>query len=576
MIPFFTILFIFPTRTAASLNVFSYDVDATAGVEFLSNKWLNIDGIPGVLWHALLGAIIKGILVINSSIEALIPKTFDFFSFLSSIGLSDFYVTLVHGLLYSILVFVVMYIGIKSIVYNKQIKFKNIGVQILIMFILIDGLNSIVYGIQNISASFYTDITENNDYIHELSWEIVKENTADLLYLGTHSFTPIEPTQKGATTSDKIKLTKDEFMNADLGSIITPEVVEEMMNENDSPEETKFLKYKITNDGTKNQLEALGSGSIFNTLSPEGYQRFPMNSLIIIISLLSLMVAYLFIIFKLTLGIFELGVKWLAAPFIFATDIETGQKTKLLILDILNIFLMIIFTGISLKYYQLLVAYLGKMNLEPLLYIVAMVVATVILIKGSTSILKYFGVDTTVKKDEDKLMDTIVVGSTVTGNQKVTYVKENAIHHKENTTHNTIWGNGSVDNYPTNMRSSMEVEPVRESSIGFTPTNTKYRNTTNFKETTSTMDTVTRSSSTQSSTKDYIKGAENHTSRQILHKQTAFIDRTTSNLSDNLPEKINSDTATISDIDNITSTVDRAISNMDSEERTISRNRDEE
>lgn len=589
MIPFFTIIFIFfilPTRqTAAYLDVFSYDVDTTAGIEFLSNHWLNIDGILGALWHALLGGIIKGLLIINSSIEALIPKTFDFFSFLSSVGLSDFYITLVHGLLYSILVFVVMYIGIKSIVYNKQIKFKNIGVQILIMFILIDGLNSLVYGIGNISETFYTDITKDDDYSGELSWEIVKENTADLLYLGTHHFAPIESDSEDISTgadNDKMKLTKEEFMQADLGSIIVPEVVDEMIDEKGSPEETKFLKYKITNDGTENQLEALGSGSIFNPFHQsmaEGYQRFPMNSLIIIISLLSLMIAYLFIIFKLALGIFELGIKWLAAPFIFATDIETGQKTKMLILDILNIFLMIIFTGLSLKYYQLLVAYLGKMNLEPLLYIVAMVVATVILIKGSTSILKYFGVDTSTKKDnEDKILDTIVVGSTITEKPTIATDKETVIQDKENMATNKIWGNGNLENYPTNMRSNMEIESVRESTVDFAS-----KNLTKFGKFTSTIDTVTRSNSvatndlqnTQTSVKkDSPIPKINHTSQNIFQRQTEVVDRTTNILpNSSVLDRQNSDTI-LSELSNLENFAIDTTSETIREESIVSRNRD--
>ncbi|MED3102841.1 hypothetical protein P4325_32625, partial [Bacillus thuringiensis] len=99
--------------------------------------------------------------------------------------------------------------------------------------------------------------------------------------------------------------------------------------------------------------------------------------------------------------------KKIIAPIVFVTDIETGEKTKMVMQDIFKGFLIFAFTGLNLRFYTIIVNYLAEKNINAFLYIVAMVCLTVALIKGSESILKYFGVDVGLKEGKNHLMGMV-------------------------------------------------------------------------------------------------------------------------------------------------------------------------
>ncbi|WP_374213977.1 hypothetical protein [Bacillus thuringiensis] len=80
---------------------------------------------------------------------------------------------------------------------------------------------------------------------------------------------------------------------------MTPESIEDLSKQDGIPEETKFLSYKITNDGDKEVIEEI-KNSVFNPFKdkfPGGYVRYPMNFGTIFLGLLALGVAYLFTVF---------------------------------------------------------------------------------------------------------------------------------------------------------------------------------------------------------------------------------------------------------------------------------------
>lgn len=128
------------------------------------------------------------------------------------------------------------------------------------------------------------------------------------------------------------------------------------------PEETQFLTYKITNDGDKEVIEKV-KDSVFNPFKsqfPGGYVRYPMNFGTIFWGLLALGVAYLFTVFVFVMTIFEIAMKKIISPIVFVTDIETGEKTKMVMQDIFKGFLVFAFTGLNLRFYTIIVNYLAE------------------------------------------------------------------------------------------------------------------------------------------------------------------------------------------------------------------------
>ncbi|MCU5743446.1 hypothetical protein OCC47_19135 [Bacillus cereus] len=391
------------------------DVDSEKAIAFLKNDWIQYADFLGSIWQTIQGGIIKTLLYIVSALEGLIPDTFSFFDVLKDAGLNDFASSIIKGLFYALFVLVVVWLGIRTIIQHKPPRFKSVGVNIIVMIGLLGGLNELMADMQKISTDFFKETTNTSKTKDGLAWDLVKQNTADLLYLSKTGFDPIqgkkenEPAVSSTGHKQKNGMGKDVFLKANLGDVVIPETIDKLAKVDGIPEETQFLTYKITNDGDKEVIEEI-KDSVFNPFKsqfPGGYVRYPMNFGTIFWGLLALGVAYLFTVFVFVMTIFEIAMKKIIAPIVFVTDIETGEKTKMVMQDIFKGFLVFAFTGLNLRFYTIIVNYLAEKNINAFLYIVAMFCLTMALIKGSESILKYFGVDVGLKEGKNHLMGMV-------------------------------------------------------------------------------------------------------------------------------------------------------------------------
>ncbi|MGH0686068.1 pLS20_p028 family conjugation system transmembrane protein, partial [Bacillus mycoides] len=388
------------------------DIDKAEVIAFLKNDWIEYSNIFGSFLQACEGGIIRTLFRIASSLEGLIPETFSFFDLLGDAGLNDFATSLIKGLFYALFVLIIAWLGFKTIIQHKPPRFKSVGVNIIVMIGLLGGLNELMAELQKMSTDFYEDVTKDNKDDGGLAWNLVKHNTADLVYLSTVGFDAIKTEDKKAISdgqTGKNNLSEEMYLKADLGDLISYEVVEKLKDNDQVAKETQFLAYKVTNNGAEEDLESIKE-SFFNPFSdtfPAGYNRYPMKFGILFWGLSALVVAYLFTIFVFVMTIFEIAMKKVVAPLVFITDIETGEKTKMVMQDILKGFLLFAFTGLSLRFYIIVVNFLADQDINTFLYIVAMVCLTTALIKGSESILKYFGVDVGLKEGKNNLMGAL-------------------------------------------------------------------------------------------------------------------------------------------------------------------------
>ncbi|EEL25721.1 hypothetical protein bcere0018_53210 [Bacillus cereus Rock1-15] len=390
-------------------------VDSEKAIAFLKNDWIQYANLLGTIWQTIQGGIIKTLLYIVSALEGLIPDTFSFFDVLKDAGLNDFASSIIKGLFYALFVLVVVWLGIRTIIQHKPPRFKSVGINIIVMIGLLGGLNELMADMQKMSTDFFSETTNTSKTKEGLAWDLVKQNTADLIYLSKTGFDSIQGKKENepaiSATDNKLKngMGKDVFLKANLGDVVTSETIEKLENQQGVPEETKFLNYKITNDGDKEVIEKI-KDSVFNPFKsqfPGGYVRYPMNFGTIFWGLLALGVAYLFTVFVFVMTIFEIAMKKVIAPIVFVTDIETGEKTKMVMQDIFKGFLVFAFTGLNLRVYTIIVNYLAEKDINSFLYIVAMVCLTVALINGSESILKYFGIDVGLKEGKNHLMGMV-------------------------------------------------------------------------------------------------------------------------------------------------------------------------
>ncbi|WP_460235313.1 pLS20_p028 family conjugation system transmembrane protein, partial [Bacillus cereus] len=384
------------------------DSDIPKILEFLHNDWIRYTDFLGAILQSFLGGIVKLLLSFVSLVEGLIPDTFSLFDLLKDAGLNEFYTSIMKGLFYSILVLMIVWIGIRVIIQHNPPKFKSVGVNVVIMIGLLGGLNELMADMQSMATDFYKGSVEQGKAKEGLAWDIVKDNTADLLYLSQVGFDSIK---KENSKEPKNNLSKEEFLQADLSDLLTLKVIEDISKEGTGmAAETNYLTYKISHTGKEQTVSKIEKASMFNPFKDSfesGYKRYPMQFFTIFWSLLALGVAYLFTLFVFVITIFELVMKKLVAPFVMVTDIDSGQKTKMMIQDIGQGFLTIAFTGLSLRFFTISVNFVANKDLNPVLYVVVLVCLTIALIKGSNTILKYFGVDVGLKEGMNGFLATV-------------------------------------------------------------------------------------------------------------------------------------------------------------------------
>ena len=380
-------------------------------VAFLNtyNEYLTYGNFFSVILHQIGWGLVKVVYILISSIESLIPQTFDLLDFLNSAGINNLTSSILNDLVLALMVIAIVYLGFKTIVAKEPPKFKSVGVNILVSALLITGLPTLMNTMQEVAIGFYqsTQKGTNNEGTTSLAWSLVQDSTTDLLYLSEIGFNNVN------SNDTKNKLTPESLKKTNLNALLTPDLLKEA-----DGEEIKHLEYKLEQSAQGEDIAVkIDSGALgfFSSNFEEGYFRYDVSFLPIIVGLIALMVAYLFAIFVLVTTIIEIGIKKVVALFVFPTDLESGQRTKMVVQDIFNAYLLIAFTGLNMLFYTSFLTYLSKANPNIIIYLIAIISATFVLIKGSNTIMRYFGVDTGVKEGFGQLAGAFAVGRATKG-----------------------------------------------------------------------------------------------------------------------------------------------------------------
>lgn len=376
------------------------------------SDWLQFGSFLPLILHELGWLVVKSVYFLTSFMEGLVSDSIDMLDFLDYAGLSELGSSIIGDLVVVLMVLTIVFLGIKTIVSKEPPNFKNVGVNIFISAFLVLGLPELMNTMEEVSVGFFDATQESDGGTESLSWGLIEDNTADLFYIADNGFELIE---NGAEDTKKNNLNPDLFKASNMTELITPEVTKEFDGD---ASEMKYLGYTLSNDGNGNFTATEiknGMMSWFSDSFDSGYFRYPVKFTPIIVGLLALLVAYLFATFVFVTTIIEIGVKQIVANIVFATDLESGQKTKMVVKDIMSAFMLIAFTGLGLKIYTIFLSYLASSDVNVVLYIIAIVSATFFMIRGSNTLMKYFGIDTGIKDGFGQLMGAFALGKGAAG-----------------------------------------------------------------------------------------------------------------------------------------------------------------
>ncbi|MBA5267984.1 pLS20_p028 family conjugation system transmembrane protein [Enterococcus hirae] len=406
---------VFFTRNVVEASIFNWFDDTKSQTEFLNNslyrpylKKYNGDFLSQFgIW--LGWAVVKGMFTVTDSIQNMIPDVLDLFNFIESTGLNNVYQSVMNTIVVGLMILSLMFVGYKMITGKGTIDLKSVGTNIVMSVALILLMPTMISSGIQFSKIFYNDATTITNSDDGVAWSLIKQGVTDLAYINkTDQYSSIDKTE------DRNKLTRKNFQQTDLTQVLTDKVIDKLEKENPAADN---LRYELVENSNNEFVATKFSDNFLSTFSDSlksGYYRYQANLWGISIGLTALAIAYVFSAFVIITAILELAFKRVLGVLVFATDIETGQRSKVVLSDILQCYLTVGFQGFGLSMFAMFINFLNAgqgISTNIFIKTIAYICAVFVLIKGSGTVMRYFGVDIGLKEGYGQLASAFGMGA---------------------------------------------------------------------------------------------------------------------------------------------------------------------
>ena len=346
---------------------------------------------------------------IVDGIQNMIPDVLDLFSFVESSGVSKIYQSVLSTIVVGLMILSLMFVAYKMITGKGTIDLKSVGMNVVMSVALILLMPTLIHSGIEFSKTFYNDTTTITDSDEGVAWSLIEQGVTDLAYINkTDQYSMIDK------TNDRNNLTKENFWKTDLTQVLTDNVLDKMEKENPIADN---LRYELVENSDNEFVATKFDDNFLSTFSDglkSGYYRYQANLWGIAIGLIALAVAYVFSAFVIITAILELAFKRVLGVLVFATDIETGQRSKVVLSDILQCYLTVGFQGFGLSMFAMFINFLNSgqgISTNIFIKTIAYICAVIVLIKGSGTVMRYFGVDIGLKEGYGQLASAFCMGA---------------------------------------------------------------------------------------------------------------------------------------------------------------------
>ncbi len=339
----------------------------------------------------------------------MIPDVLDLFNFIESTGLNNVYQSVMNTIVVGLMILSLMFVGYKMITGKGTIDLKSVAMNIVMSVALILLMPTMISSGIQFSKIFYNDATTITNSDDGVAWSLIKQGVTDLAYINkTDQYSSIDKTE------DRNKLTRKNFQQTDLTQVLTNKVIDKLEKENPAADN---LRYELVENSNNEFVATKFSDNFLSTFSDSlksGYYRYQANLWGISIGLTALAIAYVFSAFVIITAILELAFKRVLGVLVFATDIETGQRSKVVLSDILQCYLTVGFQGFGLSMFAMFINFLNSgqgISTNIFIKTIAYICAVFVLIKGSGTVMRYFGVDIGLKEGYGQLASAFGMGA---------------------------------------------------------------------------------------------------------------------------------------------------------------------
>lgn len=403
------------TSNIVEASIFNWFDDTKSQTEFLNNslyrpylKKYNGDFLSQFgFW--LGWAVVKGMFTVTDSIQNMIPDVLDLFNFIESTGLNNVYQSVMNTIVVGLMILSLMFVGYKMITGKGTIDLKSVAMNIVMSVALILLMPTMISSGIQFSKIFYNDATTITNSDDGVAWSLIKQGVTDLAYINkTDQYSSIDKTE------DRNKLTRKNFQQTVLTQVLTDKVIDKLEKENPAADN---LRYELVENSNNEFVATKFSDNFLSTFSDSlksGYYRYQANLWGISIGLTALAIAYVFSAFVIITAILELAFKRVLGVLVFATDIETGQRSKVVLSDILQCYLTVGFQGFGLSMFAMFINFLNSgqgISTNIFIKTIAYICAVFVLFKGSGTVMRYFGVDIGLKEGYGQLASAFGMGA---------------------------------------------------------------------------------------------------------------------------------------------------------------------
>ena len=408
------------TGNVVQASIFNWFDDTESQTEFLNNpvyqsylkKYNGNFYSQFGLWIGW--SVIKSMFAIVDGIQNMIPEVLDLFSFIESTGMNKVYQSVLSTVVIGLMILSLMFVGYKMITGKGTVDLKSVGMNVVMSVALILLMPTLIGSTEKLSGimfakTLYNDATSINNQDGGVAWSLIEQGVTDLAYINkTDQYSTIDK------TNDRNNLTKENFWKTDLTQVLTDNVLDKMKKENPIADN---LRYELVENSDNEFVATKFSDNFLSTFVDgikSGYYRYQANLWGISFGLIALAVAYVFSAFIIITAILELAFKRVLGVLVFATDLETGQRSKQVLSDILQCYLTVGFQGFGLSMFAMFINYLNAgegISTNIFIKTIAYICAVFVLIKGSGTVMRYFGVDIGLKEGYGQLASAFGMGA---------------------------------------------------------------------------------------------------------------------------------------------------------------------
>lgn len=303
-----------------------------------------------------------------------------------------------------------VFLGVLLIFWQE--KKPKFVMNLVIAVLVVSSSSFIINGMNGFLVSDVRSEIMGTDRSSGMVYETIGSNIHDLLYLDAKvGLENLDGMTRGIRNSELTydSFPEEQFMTLNINETIEPDDVREEAR--DIVEKEVGTKYEDLK--TVYNVTAVYDGVAWTDLLNEYYYRYTVDWFVVYLELLSLIIVYLFMSYKVIRLLFEIVVHRLLA-YLYSANLSNNQKILKILDSLKDSYIVLIMTTVCIKLYLLACKFISGWQIPGISKGIILLFIAFVVIDGPNLIQKLTGIDAGLSDGMGKLM-TMFYGGQMAG-----------------------------------------------------------------------------------------------------------------------------------------------------------------